>query len=199
MRKRRRPPRRVRDPSERQQFDGARMRGLSRDVVVSQNRLGNLIANGVHGRECRQRILEDHRDAPAANVRQLAIGQPHQVALTKTHRPGHARVRGQQSHDRQRRYRLARPRLADNSQHFAGTHLVRNAAHRGHVASLAAERHRKVFNVQNRSFVSSCLRGCGRGCQRGLPGAALGSSASRRASPTRLIDSTSTTSDAAGK
>ena len=153
VRKRRRPPRGVRDAGERQQFDGARMRRLSRHVVVNENRLGDLIADRVHRRERRQRVLENHRDAPAPDVRQLAIAQPDQLALAKADRSRHARVLRQQAHDRQRRHGLARPRFADNAEHLAGTYLIRDAAHRRHVAGLAAERHREVVDVQDESGV----------------------------------------------
>ena len=129
VRKRRGASRGVRDSRERQQLDGARMRRLSRHVVVSQNRLRDLIADRVHRRECRQRVLENHRDAPAPNLRQLPIAQSYQVALAKANRSRHACVRRQQAHDRQRRNGLARPRLADDSQHFAGANLIRDAAH----------------------------------------------------------------------
>ncbi len=125
------------------------MRRLSRHVVVNQNRLGDLIADGVDRRERRQRVLENHRDAPAPDLGQLPIAQSDQLALAKANRSRHSRVLRQQAHDGQRRHGLARPGLADNSQHLAGAHLIRDAAHRGDVAGLAAERHREVVDVQD--------------------------------------------------
>ena len=139
----------VRDSRERQQLDGARMRRLSRHVVVSQNRLSDLIADRVDRRECRQRILKNHRDAPASNVRQFPIAQSYQVAVAKAHRSRHACVRRQQTHDRQRRNGLARPRLADDSQHFAGANLIGDAAHGRHVPRLAGECHREILDVKD--------------------------------------------------
>ena len=186
----------VRNAGERQQLDGARVRRLARDVVVNEHRLGDLIADGVDRRERRQRVLKDHRDAPAADVGQLAIAQPDQLALAKADRSRDARVLRQQAHDRQRRHRLARPRFADNAR----------APRRR-----APDTRRRAPPTRRRPRCGMSRRGCrppGSAAMRclerrlahgALRPAACGSSASRSASPTRLIDSTSTTSDAAGK
>ena len=90
------------------------------DVAVDPDGLGDLVADRVDGREGRQRVLEDHRDARRPAARR-APGRAGRAAP----RPGTGREprdagrRREQAHDGQRRHRLAGARLADDAEHLA--------------------------------------------------------------------------------
>ena len=58
-----------------EQFDGALERDIRRDVVVHVDGFGNLVTDRLHRVQCRQWILEDHRDVFAAMSRHLLVAQ----------------------------------------------------------------------------------------------------------------------------
>jgi hypothetical protein len=63
-------------------------------------------------------ILEDHADAAGAQLAQGGPRQRHLGAFEAHHARGHGAVRQQPQH-RPRGHRLARARLADQTQHLA--------------------------------------------------------------------------------
>ncbi len=97
---------------------------VAADALVDENGLGDLVAHGVDGRQRRERVLEDHRDPAAADRRQIAVGPAEQLLAVEPDRARDARRGRQQSHDGQRRHRLARPGLADDAEDLARPHLV---------------------------------------------------------------------------
>ncbi len=71
---------RARDPDALHQLhrtvEGARLCDL---VVVHEDLLGDLLADPVDGIERAHRVLEDHRDARAANAAQLIVARAHEL------------------------------------------------------------------------------------------------------------------------
>ena len=49
-------------------------------ILVQQDRLDDLIADGIDGVETRRRLLEDHRDVFAAHLQHLLLAQAQQIA-----------------------------------------------------------------------------------------------------------------------
>src|SRR5438105_2859847 len=89
---------------------------------------------------------------------------------------------------------LGMPASANNAEYFPWSNAVVEIAHRRHRAAFGAKGDGEILD-----FEQWRRRVRRRGSHCWLRPDALGSSASRSASPTTLIDSTSTTSDAAGK
>ena len=93
--------------------------------LVDANRLGDLLADGVHRVERRHRLLEDHRDLVAADALHLAVAERHEVAPLEhdpAPLPDLAR-RLDQPHDRERADRLAAAGLTDEAEGLAGVEL----------------------------------------------------------------------------
>ena len=84
VRERRDAPARVRNADQREQLDRTIARGRRADVVVHTDRLDDLVADGVDRRQRRQRVLKDHRDAPAAQTRQFLVRQPDELPAFET-------------------------------------------------------------------------------------------------------------------
>jgi hypothetical protein len=61
-------------------------------VVVGADRLHELSADPVEGMQRGERVLEDHRDLPAAHVAQLLVGHRQQVAALEEHLPAEVGV-----------------------------------------------------------------------------------------------------------
>ena len=143
---------RVGDADDLQQLDRAGRGGLRRQMpVVQPQRLADLVADGVDGGERRERVLEDHRELFAADARKLGVVEPDERSPFELDRAGDLGRRGQQAHDRERRHRLARARLADDAEELARVHVVRDAAHGLHgVAVALRERDAQIAHRQQR-------------------------------------------------
>jgi hypothetical protein len=97
---------------------GLRLRATQGAVV--DERLADLEAEGEHRVEARHRLLEDHRDAVAADLAHLSFTQGQEVAAFQLDMTAHAAVGGgQQPHDRQRRHAFTRARFADDGDRLA--------------------------------------------------------------------------------
>ena len=118
---------------------GARRRRVQ--ALVQPQRLGDLVAGREAGVQRGHRLLEDHGHVGAAHALQRRVGRRHQVQhLAAAPAQQHAAVDDapaavlHQPHQRQRRHRLARARLADDGQRLAPVHMERHVAHRFHDA-----------------------------------------------------------------
>ena len=208
MRKRRGPLRGVGDADEREQVDGATVRGVLADRCVDPDGLRDLIAARIDRRQRGKRILEDHRDPAAADRRQFRVRSAEQFVTLKAHRAADACMSRQQVHNGQRRHRLSGTRLADDAQHLPGLHVVGQRSDGGDGAVLAAEgdgqiRHRQQRR-DGRARGAVCVAAEGRSWVSGRAHhdvriSAFGSKASRSPSPTTLMASTSATRSPAGK
>ncbi len=73
-------------PTSVEQLDAPLARRLPRDVVVDADGLGELVADRVDRRERRQRVLEDHRDALAADLRHPRVVEADQLLAVELDR-----------------------------------------------------------------------------------------------------------------
>ena len=147
-----------------QRRDGAAAQRAGRGgAVVRAHRLGDLVADGEHRVQAGHRLLEDHRDAVAADVAHLRRRQVEQVPAVEHDLPGgDAAGRRHQPHDGQRQHRLAAAALADDAERAAAIDRDVDAVHRGDVAAGGAEHGAQAGDGQQ-----CCLRPCGGGLGRG--------------------------------
>jgi hypothetical protein len=121
-------PARLRDADEAEHLDRAVVRLRLADVPVRLDRLDDLGAHLVEGVQRRQGVLEDHRDLVAADRAQIVVGRAEQLLAVEAHGARDAGVaRAGETHDRQRRDRLARTGLAHDAERLATIDGVRDA------------------------------------------------------------------------
>ena len=91
------------NPHQFEHLDRARLGGLRRHRGVGQDRLDDLLADGVDRIERGHRLLEDHRHLAAAQLAALVGRQRQHVAVCEQHRLGLdlARRARHQAHDRE--------------------------------------------------------------------------------------------------
>ena len=160
--------------------------------VVGPDRLAELIADLQHRVQARHRVLEDHRHVPAADLPQLLLGQLDQVAALEDRlaAPHAARRLRDEAEQRHRADALPRARLAHDPKRLAGIDVVRDPVDGLDDAVVRDEVDRQVANREDglaRRLALGVLRYC-RHYARILRW--VGSSASRRPSPMKLMHST---------
>ena len=158
----------------------ARLRGGI--FLVTPQRLGDLMADRVHRVERRHRLLEDHADAVAAQAAIIRIREPRELASFQLDAAGDERAVRQQSHQRQRRDRLAAAGFADEPERLAALQRKADAAHGLRRAAAGVEANAEIVDGDQR-------HGCGIS-HRHRSRASLGSSRSRKPSPSKLRPST---------
>ena len=106
------------------------------EAAVAHQHLDDLLADGVARIERGHRLLEDHREAVAAQVAQLAVRQIEQPDAVEGHRAGHfgGRLR-QQAHHGQRGHALAAAGLADEPERRAAREREIDAVDRDRAAA----------------------------------------------------------------
>jgi hypothetical protein len=115
----------LRDAHRVERLDRHAMRFAAPHRPVRADRLRQLPADGQHRIERGHRLLEDHGDAVAANLPHPAFAKPGYLRVAESDRAAgepHAGL-GQESHQRQRRNRLARPRLAGETERLAASEV----------------------------------------------------------------------------
>ncbi len=127
------------------------------DLVVEEQRLADLVADRVQGRERHHRFLEDHRYvAPANRADRRAVRlEPRDVDRRPVGSRGveqdlagrDAGGLGQDAQDGLRRHRLARAGFADERQRPAGRDAEGNPVERGHPGTANVELDRKVADL----------------------------------------------------
>ena len=141
------------------------MRGLRADVLVELHRLGDLVADREHRVQRRHRLLEDHRDLVAADLRQLALLERDEIAVLEQD----ARVLGDsarpvdQPHHRERSDGLAGPRLADDAERAALRDLEVDAVDGAQEALARVEAGAEVLNREQRRHARATPRSGRRG------------------------------------
>ena len=148
VRERPRPHRRVGDADQVEQFHGARPGGGLADIAVRGDGLGDLVTDRVDRRQGRERVLEDHGDPVAADLRPLLVAAPEQLLALERRRSAHAGRARQQAHHGHRADRLARAGLADDAEHLALGQRVAQPADGVDRAGLAGERHAEVGDLE---------------------------------------------------
>src|SRR5687767_4485296 len=146
---------------------------------MREDRLLELLTDGVERIERGERVLEDDADPAAADAAQLFVRQVvDAAALEPDFARGDAPRRLEQADHREAGDRLAGARLADHAEHLPGRNRKTDRVDRGERAAARRELHRQALDLENhRSF---------------------GFSASRSQSPRRLTESTRITSAAPG-
>ena len=111
--------------------------------MVSEDGLGNLIADAHDWIECGHRLLKDHGDARATKLAQLIGRESGQagrlaVAILKSNFALDDGGWWKQAHDRERGNRFAGAGFADQAKHFPWSDGKRKAANRGYRLSLGS-------------------------------------------------------------
>jgi hypothetical protein len=133
-----------------EQLEGAPARRFARQPLVQDQHLVDLPLDRVQRVERGHGLLEDHGDAVAAHLQELAGRGADQLAALEADRagrmPGH-RI-GQQLQHRERRHRLARARFADQRHGLAAGDLEAHALHRLDRVDAGAEGNREVADLK---------------------------------------------------
>ena len=109
------------DADLRQKLEHAGAGGRVVHAAVQLQDLAHLLLDGVQRVERRHRLLEDDRDAVAADLAHLGVGDLEQVLAVEEDLARRMRRRriGQEPHDRERGDRLAGARFADEGHRLA--------------------------------------------------------------------------------
>ena len=138
-------------PNLAKQFNGAGPCRNPATRAMPQPNLFQLPAHAVHRIQRRQGILEDHRHAVAAQVRQIALAPAKQsLSLEFQGRGADLRQAWQQTHDGVCGDRLARAGLADQSQGFAGRDGEVDLPHRVQHAAMGRQPYRQAGHPKGR-------------------------------------------------
>ena len=117
--------------------------------IVDEKRLGKLVANGEHGRQGRERVLEDHRDARAADLGHLLVALANEFLAIELHRARDVGVIVEKSDEREGRDRLARAGLAHDAQGAPTPEVKAHVAHGVDHAGLGVEGDAQVANAHD--------------------------------------------------
>ena len=151
-------PLRIGEPHHPEDLQRAFAPRLRRTRRMGPDDVHELPSHLVHGVECGQRVLEHHRDLPAAQAAHLGVAQSQQVAAPESNRSVRdPSGRLDQAHDRQRADALARSRLAQHAERFAGLHREAHAAHRLRHAPTGGECDPKPVHLEQRFAHQSSL------------------------------------------
>src|SRR6516164_998563 len=154
---------------------------MSGEPAVIDQCLGNLKTDGQYGVEAGHRLLEDHGNLVAPHAAHIFLAQGQELMVRKGDVALNPSVDRQQAHDRQCGDTFARARLADDSHGFAGGNVEGEIADRRLPRSIEPKRYGKIANRKHG------------GCHRGQTSPrSFGSTASRKPSPRRLSEKTTT-------
>ena len=141
---RRRNPHLIEQPHAR----GARV--LLAHALVLDQHLGHLARDPKVRIERGHRVLEDHREADAADPVQRPRRQVQELLAAKAGAAGAAAVPGEQPHDREKGLGLARAGLADHAHALARLDPEADVAHRRHLALGRGEAGGQILDLQDR-------------------------------------------------
>ncbi len=140
-------------------------------LLVEDDRLGDLIPDREHGIEAGHRLLEDHRHVVAAHLAHLVVVERQQVAPVEVDlaRRDLGGRDVEQAHDRQGGHALAAARFADDAQRLAALDRVGHAIDRPDGAVHDVEVGAQVPNVEQhvRSRGHRLAGPIGHGCRNG--------------------------------
>ncbi len=141
-----------------QRLEGALHRRAMANFAMLAHGFGDLFANGQHWVECGQRLLEDHRDALAAQILDAMLIHGEQIlAVDQDLAFGDAGRFGQQTQQRQRRHGLAAAGFADDAQRLARPHRERHVGDDGVGAAVGADFDGQVVDRDHRQTVAVLL------------------------------------------
>ena len=148
-----RPALRFRDVHAAQHVDRAVHRIAARQALMQRDRLADLPPDREQRIERGHRLLEDHRDAVAADVLHLAFGQAEQIGALEADRAidDATRRAGDEAQDGQRGDALAAAGLADHAERLAAAQAVGHAVDRAHDTGGREEMRVEIVDLQQRS------------------------------------------------
>ena len=144
------PASRIRDADLLEQVDSPTPDGLSAGRLVGADGLTDLPADGVLRVQARERILEHHGDACAANLAHRLGCEGEQVAVVESHRPADPGP-AHELEDGLGADRLARSGLADDADGLTGGDVEGHAADRVDIPVLGRKGHRQVAHREQRA------------------------------------------------
>ncbi len=145
------PGRRVGDAHRSQELDRAVGARLASEPQMQRQHLLEVLLDGQHRVERRQRILRDHPDLTAADIAQpRGLHGEDVTALEDDLAAGDLARRRHHLHHRQGRDALARPALTDDAEALAGAHVQTQPLHGVDPGALQLERHVEVPDVEQR-------------------------------------------------
>jgi hypothetical protein len=137
------------DPDPIHELQGLAHRVLLPHPAMHLEHLRDLIADGEHGIQCRQRVLEDHRDLGAAHRSALRVRERQEIDALVEELPTRDPARLlDQAHDGQRAHRLARARLAEDREALAGIDRVVDPVHGVDGAVVGVELDGEVLHLE---------------------------------------------------
>ena len=153
-------PARIRDADIAQRILRDRLCLACANALMQQNRLGDLVADGVDRIERGHRLLKNHRDLAPAHPAHIALRQLHQIAALKHHLPGKdlpGRHRNQ-AQSRQRRDRFSTAAFPHQRHGLPGKDRECYILHGPDLPAFGVERDRQTLHIQQRfshpAFVS---------------------------------------------
>ncbi len=152
----------VGDADHVEEVDGPFAGDLLVQRLMGLDGLDDLVADGVDGGQRGQRVLEDHADVLAADLRHGGVAEAEQFAPGELDRPGDLGALGEQPEYGHGRDGLSGAGLADDAEHLARTHGVGDAAYGLHVARFAREGDRQIADVEDGLRRVGSLGGLGR-------------------------------------
>ena len=143
---------RRRNADELEHLDGAVPRVAPAHARVHARDFGDLVADGEDRIERRHRLLEDHRDAIAADVAHLLVAQRDEVLSLELDAAAglDSARRLNQPQDRQRGDRLSAARFADDPDRLAGPDVEGDAVDRARDAALGVELGAQIVDGEKR-------------------------------------------------
>ena len=135
-----------------QEFTDRRARSLRSDVLVQQDRFGELGFDALHRVERVHRTLEHHSDLRPADRAQLAERHRHDVLAIEADLAGHLRRLRQQAQHRTRQCGFATAGFAGDADGLAQRHGQRHIAHRGDRALPGLVGDADVVELQKASY-----------------------------------------------
>ena len=158
---------RTRDTYPAQKLHGP-FRGLlfGNRLVVGPDHLGDLPPDPVQRVQAGQRVLEDHRDARAADVPHLVVVERQQVGPVEHGLARHVGAGGQPEQGLGQ-HRLAAARLADDAEGPPRLHAERHAADRPHHAVGGVEADVQVRYLEQGQVIPPASRFSSHGTVRG--------------------------------
>ena len=135
-----------------EQFDAAFGRGRQIEFEMLLQRLDQLGADGQHRIERRHRVLEHHRERPAAQLAQLLRRQLQQVLPVEHHAAGELCLLRQQLQDRARQHGLAATGFADDAERPPGADGEVDMIDRAQIAARRRQIDRDILDGKQRSL-----------------------------------------------
>ncbi len=140
----------LRDADLAEQLNCLFLRDALRHVRVSEDGLGDLVADAMHRVKARERILKDHRDVLAAQMAHFVGRERQDVASVEERLARHVRaLTVVQPHQREARDRLSGAGLTNDAERLAPVERVGEIRHRTDVALVRGEDDRQVANVED--------------------------------------------------